>query len=371
MPATIQTKPEKTAVSVSPGASKPSKKWAKHAALTALALFAATNVALLSVPERKKHVTDSAMELWSGPGSINLTVNGFKALPQRPTIVLMGSSLVMHPFWAMDAERSKNLKQFPDIFHYHLSKTFEQKLASDGAPNQRVYNFAIFGQMISDAYIYVDEYLKGDKKPDVVMLGIAPRDFYDAELPSPTATFTFKRLIGLENFHRYADAYLPQWQDKADWVAQHICYFYGKRWRLQKEVQKVVEQTYDAVGVLEEKVPQTPLKNGGFMLFGSTQDRWTHSSAEYHRRYHGIAEKDLSLQENFLKAILKVCNERKIKVVLVNMPLSQQNRNLMPPGYYEHYKETMAKFASDAGVKFDDLDYRQNMLRTTFGTRPT
>jgi len=357
LPSSLQSRP-KTADQSNSKADHPAtrKKWVRNAAVTALALFAAVNFICLLTPEKKKpagQATDSVRDLWSGTGSIDLAVNGFNALNQRPTVVLLGSSLIMHPFWAMDAEVNKGI---PDIFHYHGSKAFERKLGQDGAANQRIYNFAIFGQMISDAYIYVNEYLKGDKKPDVLMFGIAPRDFYDADLPSPTATFTFKRLIGLDNFGRYADSYFPGWQDKADWLASHVCYFYGKRWRLQHEVGKVVDRAYTTLGVPNEDLSLTPTKDtAGFMLNGSAEQRWGSSTREYHRRYHDIENKDLSIQEGFLRKLLALCGERHIKVVLVNMPLSEKNRALLPPGFYDKFRNKVADMANRPGVEFVDL----------------
>jgi hypothetical protein len=196
----------------------------------------------------------------------------------------------------------------------------------------------------------VNEYLKGDKKPDVLMFGIAPRDFYDGDLPSPTATFTFKRLVGLDNFAQYADSYFPSWQDKADWLASHVCYFYGKRWKLQKEAGKVVDRAYDTLGVPNEESLTPAQTNAGFMLNGSAEERWSNSTKEYHRRYHDIGNKDLSIQEGFLKKLLALCGQRHIKVVLVNMPLSEKNRDLLPPGFYDKYRNKIADMANLPGV---------------------
>jgi hypothetical protein len=357
VPSSLQTRPDAVHQLKTDQPLKPKRKWAKTAAVTALALFVAANGIFMLTPEKKKPLgsaNDSLRDLWSGTGSIDLAVNGFNDLKQRPTVVLLGSSLIMQPFWAMDVDLNKKI---PDIFHYHSSIAFERKLAADGAPNQRIYNFAIFGQMISDAYIYVNEYLKGDKKPDVLMFGIAPRDFYDGDLPSPTATFTFKRLVGLDNFAQYADSYFPSWQDKADWLASHVCYFYGKRWRLQHETGRVVGLAYDNLGIPnDEQAPPAPAgNNAGFMLNGSTDERWSNSAKEYRKRYHDIGNKDLSIQEGFFRKILDVCGQRHIKVVLVNMPLSEKNRSILPPGFYDKFRNTIAELAHRPGVKFIDL----------------
>jgi hypothetical protein len=205
---------------ISPGSgSKPS--WLVTATFWAIGLFALLNLVLWQAFPLDRV---SGKDLWNGTGSIDLAVQDLTGLKQRPNVVLLGSSLVMFPFWAMDKERDPSIG---DIFHHHLSHTMEDQLAAAGYKRPTVASLAIFGQMASDAYIYVDQYLQGAKKPDYLVLGIAPRDFSDSDLPAPMATLTFKRLVGLSNLARYASLYLPSWNDKADFVAAHACFFWG------------------------------------------------------------------------------------------------------------------------------------------------
>lgn len=91
------------------------------------------------------------------------------------------------------------------------------------------------------------------------------------------------------------------------------------------------------------------------MLTGSAEERWSNSVKEYRRRYHGIGDKDLSIQEGFLNKVLAVCAERHIKVVLVNMPLAQKNRDLMPPEFYKAFRAKIATIAHRPDVKLVDL----------------
>lgn len=320
------------------------------AGLWALAFFVIINFLLWKVAGEEKSVSK---DLWSGSGSIDLAVNEFKAMDRKPTVVLLGSSLMMFPFYAMDAETDKNPG---DIFHHHHSAALTKSLKDAGFKDPSVYSLAIFGQMASDAYIYVDEFLKGDKKPDWLVLGIAPRDFSDHDLPAPTATFTFKRLVGLSNFPKYSSLYLPAWQDKADFLFSHLCYFYNKRWRLQQEFDKAVDRTYKMSGI---ECGESKAKSGegeaGFMLTGSTQQRWENSLNEYRRRYRAIGEKDLGVQMGFLNRLLNVCQERKIKVVVINMPLTAANRALLPAGFYDRFRGILADAAEKHNAKLLDL----------------
>lgn len=321
----------------------------KRAAVWALILFGITNAVLWKL-ERTKQSND----VWRGTGSIDLTVNEFNNLPQKPTVVLLGSSLVMFPFWSMD--KAYDPIHVSDIFHHHKSIVFENDIRSAGGfSDPRVFSFAIFGQMVSDAYIYVNEFLSKDKAPQFLIYGIAPRDFSDHDLPSPMATNTFKRLVKLENLAPYANLYLPGFQDKIDFVMSRLCFFYDHRSRLQQEFGKVVERSYIVSGI-QKPLPKVDFsKASGFMLFGGMKERWDSSEKEYARRYKDIGDKDLNVQMGFLKKLLQVSKERGIKVVLVNMPLTDTNRNLLPPGFYQRFRNELGQACDQPGMKFVDL----------------
>ncbi len=330
------------------GAGRPSRSGL--VILWAVLIFSVVNLLCWNLDKDKQ-----SSDVLSGTGSVDLVVGGFKNLPANPGVVLIGSSLVMYPFWTMDRDQYGN--KIPDIFHHHDSMVLQKRLQEAGFANPHVYSLAVFGEMVSDAYIYVNELLKGDKKPAYLVYGIAPRDFHDSDLPGPMATNTFKRLVGLENLGRYADLYLPGFQDKVDFLASHTCFFYSKRWRLQHEFDKAIAKVYRAFGV----VPPTRESSGkdsnqaGFMLTGDKDERWRCSVKEYARRYKNIGDLDLSVQTGFLVRLLDVCKERGIKVVVINMPLSRDNRELLPSGFYSLFRNKIANLTDRPGVKFIDF----------------
>lgn len=372
MPATVETvkKPEIKPGGASTGSAseKSSKrKGVVTRVLWSLALFGAINAGLWTfVGDGKKSSSDA--NCWNSGASVEETIRGFEALKQKPDVILLGSSLVMFPFWAMDAAEKKNID---DIFHYHGSEALKKQLKAAGCGQENIYSLAVFGQMASDAYLMTSEFVKGDKTPKVIIYGIAPRDFHDHSLSSPMATFSFQKIVNLSNFPNYASAFLPDFEKKADWLAMHLCYFYGKRWRLQMETDKAINKVYSTLGIANPldssgTKSDTAAQGGGFNLEGSTEDRWNNSVKEYQGRYKEITEKDHSLQMSFLARTLNNLRERGVKVVLVNMPLTKRNLEILPPGFYASYQKEIAKVADMPGVKlvdlgdskdFDDNDY--------------
>ena len=117
-------------------------KWApfKRTFPVAVALFAAANVAFSGVLVPKKAGDDEKNarggDFWTNPALIDLAVHRFKEASkvERPRVVLLGSSLVMFPFWAMDAGINPKIE---DIAHYHNSMALSSLLnhwpSQDGA----------------------------------------------------------------------------------------------------------------------------------------------------------------------------------------------------------------------------------------------
>uniref|UniRef100_UPI003F5254AF hypothetical protein n=1 Tax=Clostridium thermobutyricum TaxID=29372 RepID=UPI003F5254AF len=84
--------------------------------------------------------------------------------------------------------------------------------------------------------------------------------------------------------------------------------------------------------------------------------RWKNSAKEYKARYRDIENKDLTVQMGFLQKTLAVCKARDIKVVLVNMPLTDINRELMPASFYSDFRNRLKKLAEQNGnAEFVDL----------------
>lgn len=364
MPASLQTKAQKqeTAES-SPRAdnAKPGRSFWVRSAVAALALFLLVNILLIARFGDNKPSHD----LWNGTGSIEIATKDFQGIHERPHVVLLGSSLMMYPFWAVDEENSP--AQTSDIFHHRRSLYMEQLLTQPGKPRPLVYSFAIFGQMVSDAYLYIEQFLKGDRAPDYIVFGIAPRDFHDSDLPAPMATYTFQKIVDMTNFAQYANLYLPSFQDKADFIAGRVCFFYGRRWHFQREVNRAIEKVYKFVGLnAPDTGPKRPTDAAGFMMWGREDVRWNASLHEYMRRYRNIQGKDVELQMNFLKSILDLCAQRHIKVVVVNMPLSDVNRNLMPPGFYDNFRARISAMTNRPDVHFVDLGASSEFVHEDF-----
>ncbi len=356
---------------------KGSKSGWKRPISWALAIFTVINLGLAQVSsiQQERSARSAGGDFWTNPALIDLAIKEFKEQKPPANVVLLGSSLMMFPFWAMDASFDPKIA---DIAHYHKSVALQAVLEKNGIKNSSVFSLASAGQMSSDAFLYASEFLKGDTKPEVVVWGIAPRDFADDNVKSPMATVSFKQIVDLRNFSSYAKTFLPRFEDKAEFIANHSCFLYGRRWRFQKEADRTLEKISAAVArvfvgkAADSKITATGATAGGAvpapvaaaaatasvntpdlsissLLAGTAEQRWENSTREYRGRYKNIAERDLSVQMSCLDNTLKICQERGIKVVLVNMPLTKLNQGLMADGFYQRFNQQVKTLASAYG----------------------
>lgn len=352
---TIQEEPirQKSAIPVKETVVPSSKSDGKKriaSTVIAFGLFVMTNLVLFAIFGPVKTYGD---DLWNGTGSIDLAYNDYKNLKEKPDVVLLGSSLIMYPFWSMDFKEDQSIG---DLFHHHRSKALENRLTRDRGEKATVFSWAIFGQMASDSYIYANEFLKGEKKPGLVLWGIAPRDFCDAELSSPMNTISFQRLVTLNNFNDYSDIYLPTFQDKADFIFSKSVFLYGRRWHIQKEVNKGVDKLALLISPTEAPVkkPGFEKDGGGFKFTGGRKEIWEHSTQEYKNRYKNISMDKLRIQMGFMERLLKLTRDREMKVLIVNMPLTKDNRDLMPAGFYKEFSDEVSRLTRENGAIFAD-----------------
>ncbi len=377
---------------VSEQKNKGSKSGWKRPITWAVVIFSLANIGLaqLSHIQQERSARSTGGDFWTNPALIDLAIKEYKEQKPSANVVLLGSSLMMFPFWAMDASFDPKI---PDIAHYHKSVALQAVLEKSGVKNSSVFSLASAGQMSSDAYLYANEFLKGENKPEVVVWGIAPRDFADDNVKSPMATVSFKQIVDLHNFSSYAKTFLPRFEDKAEFIANHSCFLYGRRWRFQKEAERTLEKISAAISRVFVK-PSGGATAGGAgstaanpgaanivskssagadlamssLLAGTAEQRWETSTKEYRGRYKNIAERDLSVQMSCLENTLKVCKERGIKVVLVNMPLTKLNQDLMAAGFYQRFNAQVKALASAHGkdVTLVDMTNQSQFAESDF-----
>lgn len=309
-------------------------------------------------------------------------VKDFHNLQQPPDVMLMGSSLMMAALHGGDATY---LELPQNVAFHHRSVLLEELLTNKTDRPVSTFAFAIGGQMVSDAYALCSTLFVGDKKPKMLVYGIAPRDFMDNTLTSPASTETFRymsRLGGLQDVgwqaratfwekveyaiacvssvyaHRTDFVYLQNHYVKQ--LAKHICGF------------KDLEEVHTAFALRRQALLELPEDQGPNDLMvmpyknDDAQAKYVDNTAEYRMRYRAFKPKLFEMQLSFLEKMLRYCSDEGIIVELVNMPLTADNVALMPPGFYDNYKNRIGSLAEKYQAEVIDLNDQNVFTKQDF-----
>jgi hypothetical protein len=289
-----------------------------------------------------------------------------------PSIVLLGSSLVMHSISRLDADY---LNHDLDYVHHHSSQYLEDKLGT------KCFNFSLPGGMMSDDYIVARALFKGKRKPKEVVLGLSLRDFIDNGVHCAGTTPAFRYLQRYTDIDDLIGISMPQIWQRLDYYLGKYIYLWGKKLELQVWLSQITNQLLHPLAAkisvpsklgdldLERNLPvnlRSEVEEGMFIVKSHQPYSFDDNTGEYKKRYRSANPSLFKIQTKFLEMLLQYCNSNGIKVVVVNMPVTQQNLTLMPAGSYDLYLNALQNASQQAHCKFADLNATGKFTSTDF-----
>lgn len=287
----------------------------------------------------------------------------------KPDVVLLGSSLMMAALHGGDAT-FLNLPQ--NVAFHHRAQILEELLQKKTGTRVNTFAFAIGGQMASDAYALTSTLLSGPNQPKAIIYGIAPRDFMDNTLASPASTETFRYMSRLGGLQDVGWQSRTGFWEQAEYGLAQLSALYEHRldfvYLQNKYVKEILKHTLAFKNLDEVHTPfplrklallELPEDQGPndlmILPFKKEEYKFDDNLNEYRMRYRAFKPKQFEMQLAFLERMLKFCHERGTAVYLVNMPLTQDNVGLMPPGFYDNYKRRIASLAQNFGAVVVDM----------------
>jgi hypothetical protein len=211
--------------------------------------------------------------------------------------------------------------------------------------------------------------LKNHPKPSVVVLDCAPRSFNDSGVTEPNATLVFDHCFQIQDLAELQKLYLPKFADKIDFLCSRFFFTYHHRqWlaaMLKKQGVDVLMRNTPGESRIIPKIRRsttsTKLADTKPASFesdsvkhtdsiqpsfeetkpGKTESpdpaAMTKSIQEYRDRYQYTNRSSLACQLKFLKLISQRCANEHIRLIVVNMPLSGANRQLLSDGFYSDF----------------------------------
>lgn len=337
---TAVEKSKKSVISVIGDASR------RFGSSTFLLVVAAFVIGYVSLFFGMKNCTDrsdvATLELPGWMLQFTQTLPKYLGSTNKPDVLLMGSSLVLSP--AALIEKQQNRTGFACTY-------FENRLKERTGKAIRVDNVGVIAGMVCDQYAILKASLEADKKPDFIIYGMAPRDLAD-NLTSAENSPTQQVLAFCQSTNKFLPESLKPEDIELCWNAHKLG---ANRW-LKTVRSAALHLACDITkhpATLSEAVPQkveqqAPVHTRQVVIAEDLEI--------YRQRYNPPNFDRLKSQSAYLDRLLSLCAEQKTPILLVNMPLPDVNRNVIPPQLLAAYKETVKRIADKYGVEVWDLD---------------
>lgn len=325
--------------------------------VAALLTFSLLSAGLAGASIGKVAADDFPVNTWT-----TWAIKDFLQPGKKADLVFMGSSLMLVPLDGTDADF---LNRRIDASEHHRSCFFENKFSHYAGLKVSSYNFALPGEMPSDAALITKFLLKDEKKPKVLVYGVGPRDFMDSLLPSPAATDPFQYLSRFGDWSDRVSLIVPQWQERLNYELGRLFYTYGIRGQLAQRAERATTALLNRIApqpptdktvpelialrreVLPDYHPFEVNKNECFFrpTKPDEQPKFDDNIGEYKKRYKTLKAETFNGQMQFLEDILSTARDRDIHVVLVAMPITEINRNLLPDQNWLLYQTRLKELA--------------------------
>lgn len=292
-------------------------------------------------------------------------------------LAFLGSSLTVS---ALNSADATYYDKSVDMVYYHKTRYFDEKLTkaleanSDQNLTFDTFNLSIPGQMPSDALMTLMAMIETGHKPDVIVYGVAPRDFIDSELAGPQDTEPFTYLSRIVDISPFENEIFTGPFDKINLALQKNIYFYKFAADFQIEAGKLYQRLIDRLAPDPDKskpftywdrVKLFPeYKKGEFHPYAnmcapsdlSKPMEYIDNSIEYVHRYKRMNPVAFETQMNFLGRLADFTDKNGITLVLINMPITTDNLKLLKKEYYDRYWSRLKPFGERKNTVLFDMN---------------
>lgn len=298
--------------------------------------------------------------------------HGYFEDAKAPDVVMLGSSLVNSACWAADAITTGRPV---DCASHHRVFTLEKALQSDlDLASPRVVNVSVQGAAASDYYMMTRGLTETGRKPKVLVIGIAPRDFIDNKMQSLGATEPFMF------YQRYVDF--------DDTVAKAYGNPYDRgmsemEWRLGQLPLRKLHATVKPFLTDSKSAADTNVSNkdqlrlalsngainirpGDIVVPATMSDLWFDNTKEYVSRYKNPNPPNYKTQLFFFDETLKRMNAQGIKVLVVEMPTLPMNRALLPDQFWTSYRSQLSELCKKNDAGYLDLSNSPDYVKADY-----
>lgn len=337
-------------------------------ALTAITAFLFLNLALSFFTPIKFNPFNYPYQGWGW-----WSFHDLRSSQEIHNVALLGSSLMVAAVNNCDANY---LNRPLNLTEHHRSFYLDDKLEATFKGKFRSYNLAGPGQMPSDAYLTLKGMLSTAHRPDVVIYGVAPRDFIDSQLSSPTDTEPFHFLSRLVSTDDCAGGLFRDPLGRLSWFINRNLYFahHAIDWQmlLERKTNRLLSvlaplpygskpYTFWQRTALLPKYKAGEIHPNAVITHPLSKEvakaNFKDNTDEYRERYKRADRHTYSTQLYFLGKLANLCKKERIELILVNMPIARENINVLGAPTYLDYVTTLKERAYALNIAFYDLNF--------------
>ncbi len=355
---------------------------ASHASkfLVAIAAFFAFNAVLARVKPITIDAQAFPLHSWSW-----WTFKDLNETKQQSNVAILGSSLTVVAISECDAvQRGEKL----DLSEYRQAQYFDSRLKQRLGGQYSTFNLSSPGQMPSDAYLTLKAAIQTGHRPDVVIYGLAPRDFFDGTLQKATDTEAYKFLRRVVSADDISHLMFHQPLHKLEHAIEDSVYLYANSMDIQSKLMDKIEAVSastlpaskwsweDRQHILPNYKPLEINCGQLYAMNSEPSANMKEHLQDYKARYRNPDLQIYRSQLAVLQKLVLLCKYQGIELVLVNMPIRKQNVDILKPQLASQYLADLRNIANSNAISFIDLcdfscyeavDYRDTVHLNGFG----
>jgi hypothetical protein len=333
---------------------------------------------------------------------------------ENPAVVLLGSSLIFRASFETDKDyehialptKIEDLSEFKKkhVEAQHFERLMKEKF---GKPYSTI-ELGIPASMISDQRAFVDKMVLFEKSPRLVISTIAPREFYDNAYKDPKETTAYEQISTSypmtmwEHHPKAAWFYMTRHFQPLIFLCQTIddvnVRAYTYRFKVsdaaRTQLLRIFNQSTAPSTVSPENsitkfpqgnvaaAPKSPIaiaseaatavaqKNAvakAISAIPAPLERVLPDLECYRFSYNPPDYKQFDRNIDELKAMARACKRAGYVFVIVDMPVTDQNRRQMMPDALGRYRKELSEIAKDYGAKLIVPETRDNYKESDFG----
>jgi hypothetical protein len=303
---------------------------------------------------------------------------------ENPDVLLLGSSLTLIPAVRCDDEMA-GIKTRYDVGYkrnyingYIRAEYLKQRIKSQLGKNLNIRNLGVIASMFSDHCLILEKTLASGKKPQIVICCIAPRDFLDNYRSQVEKTPVYQVLADMSLIKDLIKRG-ASFSELANYATGVVWHYYQVRTdyrtfsnALSAQALNHPKSLFDGstancnASTQTPKAPEAANNQEVEIEVGilSTNNKPDYQAPPntlgdlslYKQVYNPVNAKLFETQMKYLNKMLKLCKEHQIKLYLVNMPLTAENKRLLPQSVWNRYHQLVETSAAQSGAIYLNAD---------------